>query len=429
HKVAERLPRDISEASGKVEIDRRLLLGEFLRQLARFHEAEQAFLSVLEKTDPYSRQGLIARYELFLIKSNNTRIGYLQSEAVKMFEKDPDYIRASRIPTVSDQSRLREQLVSEPSSLGSAWKFLKRLVWSSDGSTIFSSTGNGVVAIELSSGKSSESEPLSDSRDRVGNGYEIQLSTRGALFVTQMRPPSLRKLDTKSLEATAFYDVQDLLPPVLLSVDGKSLIYDVGSGVQLRNLETNETTSLGLPLGMARNALDSWYLKAVDPSGHRLVIYSHPRANQPSIVVWDYVNNTKFLELPADQWAQLAPTAQVAFSPNSQRLYVATDVIADPRTDGKQRCDQSIWEMPSGKLISRRIMEGDNSRLSVSSDGRYVAMSCGQSISLWSSDLATLTATLKIRGYGWFPSIAFDPKSEHFAVHTGAAVVIYKIGN
>ena len=422
NKVVERLPQDIAESTDEIEEnDRRLLYGEFLRQLGQFDKAEQVFVKVLEKVDQFSNQGLITRYEITLIKSRDTSPRHTQSDADKMFKNDPDYKRASRIPMVSNSTHLEQTASSEPDGFDFSRARLKRLVWADDGSAIFANTKEDVVAIDPASGEVLQTSTVTCPGCSLSDPMPL-LSAGGSTFI--LFENSLQRLDAKTLALIA--SQKDKYVPsevLLLSYDKKTLLYDIGAGVEMWDFQTNKTSFLGQPAKLDREGVNYWFLEASDPLGPRIAIFCHQVSLKNNLILWNYLTNTKELELNTED-GELSSIIQVAFSADGERLYVASDHYGDEK---HPKCHLSIWKTSTGQLLRRRKIPGEYAQLSLSYDGQYEAMACGQAVSIWPSDTEQPVATMTIHGKGWFPSIAFSPVSNSFAVHTGSALVIYKI--
>ncbi len=67
-----------------------------------------------------------------------------------MFQNDPAYQHASRVPALSAGSLLRQMLVSE--SQGSDFGMSHELTWSDDSTAIFANTRQGIVVISATLG-------------------------------------------------------------------------------------------------------------------------------------------------------------------------------------------------------------------------------------------------------------------------------------
>ena len=429
-KILERLPQDIAEAKSDQQITLKLLDGDLLRQFGRLAEAKQVFDRLLTEIDPLGNYGLVARYEIALVNANDTS-GHMRSAAFKMFQDDPEYKRASRVPIAAKGSILRQSLVVEPQGLDFPWVRLKGLIWSEDASALFANTHDGIVLMDATSGRQQQSDALRCD-GCMFKSTEVLIAAQGSVFALgdagsgAKRAPTLKLLAADNLDVKAAYKFEEFLSPALLAFNKKAIIYDIGSGVEWRDLMTGEISSLGQPPGIVRKGAINWLLKASDPTGPRLAVYRERFPEPPSLVVWDYTKNSEISNLePFEE--RLSPVAQTAFSPDGKYIYVANQITADEQKDRNASCELSQWGSRSGRLVSRQSVKGENARLSVASDGRSVAMACGQTVTLWRADLKQSITTLTIHGKGSFFAIAFSPDAKRFAVHTGEAVVVYSL--
>lgn len=72
----------------------------------------------------------------------------------------------------------------------------------------------------------------------------------------------------------------------------------------------------------------SWFLKASDPTGPRAVIYKEVDAKgfpKGSFIVWDYSKNSQSVSLEETANGAVAALASVAYSPDGNKIYIASE--------------------------------------------------------------------------------------------------------
>jgi WD40 repeat protein len=117
-----------------------------------------------------------------------------------------------------------------------------------------------------------------------------------------------------------------------------------------------------------------------------------------------------------------------AYTRTGDQLYVVSDNYR------AQQCEVTLWSASTGELMAKASTTGMGARLSVSPDGRYVGLTCRQSLTIWDHDLHTVVQTLKLPGSAVFRPLEFSPDSRKLAVHVSVsdfddALVVYEVAN
>ena len=417
--LVERLPRDIAETTGKMQLRLKLLRGELLRQLGRFDEAKTQFSETAASLEPYSLEDLVIRSELNLIEKGDISPEHTWSEVEEAAEKDPEMKRARMTLVLSPSTRFHEIYSYESDLFDIMGKRKLKLHWTQD-SKLIAANGKGcLIAINPESRRAQIGpELLAVAGDRAIVEFGFLSG-----FMKQINMASLQEVASDALTRHAPYTDSDAM---LASPDGKSVIYLLNGQLQARDIETNQTRPLNTPPEIPAED-GQWTLLASDPAGPKVVFQRKAKKfTDLSFVIWDYERNARVGELAPVLWKDTLGYPVSSYSADGRTLYIAGE-LRTGSGDEIEECQLTAWNAQSGQLLKKLNVDGSEVRLSVSSDGRHVALSCGHTVTIWNSALDQTLETMAVRTGGWFPSIAFSPDSTKFAIHAVGGIRVYSV--
>ena len=142
-----------------------------------------------------------------------------------------------------------------------------------------------------------------------------------------------------------------------------------------------------------------------------------------SVRLWDVVQKRALATLAGHQ----AAVAAVAFSPDGRFLASAESLPSDANTsgDGKHRPIR-LWHLPKGEPVYEFGMPGASVRgLVFSPDGKTLATSDREGITLWNAESGELRETLRFADAGRLAPLAFAPNGLTLAAGGQSGIVFW----